>query len=180
MKYYITFILCFLLSFIFCYDLGGVKVAINEQFISNIIHEFEPDIRKVLEKIPIPDSAGLEDGEFGVPKFSMDMIKLEFLNNGILHLRIANCIPYFSSNYYPKILPFSIDNNFVAYFNNFVLDAKLRIKSKLLPGGGYGPDAEFIFGPDISFDVDVSCDGFLRGLISWVINKCQNLVKPYI
>ena len=180
MKYNTTFILCFLLPIIFCYDLGGVKVAINEKFISNVIRDFEPDIRKVLEKIRIPDSGGLEDGEFGVPNFNMNMIKLEFLNNGILHLRIANCTPYFSGAYYYKILFFWSHNNFNADFNDFVLDTKLRIKSKLLPGGGYGPDAEFISGPDISFDLDVSCDGFLHGVISWVINKCQNWVKPFI
>ena len=181
MKYYTSFILCFLLPIIFCDELGGVKVAINDKFISNLIRNFEPDLRKVLDKIRIPDGGGLEDGEFGVPNFNANMIKLEFLNNGILHLRIENCTPYFSGSYHYKIFwLIKSHNNFNAQFNDFVLDARLRIKSKYVTGGGYRPDVEFISGPDISFDLDVSCDGFLHGVISWVINKCQNLVKPFI
>ena len=181
MKYYTAFVLCFLLPIIFCDELGGVKVAINEKFISNLIRNFEPDLKKVLDKIPIPDGGGLEDGEFGVPNFNLNMIKLEFLNNGILHLRIQNCTPYFSGSYHYKILwVINSHNNFNAKFNDFVLDARIRIKSRHVSGGGYGPDIEFISGPDISFDLDVSCDGFLHGVISWVINKCQGLIKPFI
>ena len=50
MKYYTTFILCFILPIIFCDELGGIKVGINDKFISNVIRDFEPELRKVLDE----------------------------------------------------------------------------------------------------------------------------------
>lgn len=178
---YNTFILLCLLSFLICDDLGGVKIAINEKFIENTLRDFEPDIKKILEEIKIPDSGKLRGGIFGVPNFNMNMIKLEFLNNGLLHIKISDCTPYFKGSYHYKILwVFNSHNNFNADFKNFRLEAQLKIKSRALPDGGYTPDVEFISGPDINFKLDVSCDGFLHWLISWVINTCQGLVKPFI
>ena len=62
MKYYTTFILCFILPIIFCDELGGIKVGINDKFISNVIRDFEPELRKVLEGVSIPNGEKLTNG----------------------------------------------------------------------------------------------------------------------
>ena len=181
MKYYTTFILCFLLPIIFCDELGGIKVGINDKFISNVIRNFEPELRKVLEGVSIPNSDKLTNAIFRIPNFNVNMVKLEILNGGIVHVRIGNCIPYLKGTYHYKLLWFiKRHRDFDAKFKNFVLDAKVRIKSRPVPGGGYGPDIDFISGPDIDFKVDISVKGFLGGLFSWFINTFQKLLKPSI
>ena len=74
MKYYTTFILCFLLPIIFCDELGGIKVGINDKFISNLIRNFEPELRKVLERVSIPNSDKLTGGILSFPYFNMNMM----------------------------------------------------------------------------------------------------------
>ena len=179
MNTYTLFILCCSFALMYCDDLGGVKVAINQKFIRNMISSLENEIRNKIQKIKIPDSGGLEDGEFGIPNFNSRMINLQFQNNGIIDLTLSDCVPYFSGAYYYKILFFNSHNNFHANFENFKLHLKIKIKSRNVPGG-FAPDAEIISGPDVDFNLDISTDGFLHGLISWVINKSQNLVKPLV
>jgi len=181
MKYYTTFILCFILPIIFCDELGGIKVGINDKFISNVIRDFEPDLRKVLERVTIPDGDTLTKGIIQIPNFNMNMIKLEILNNGIVHIKIENCNPYVTGIYHYKILwLFKSQRNIKAKLKNFVLNANIKIKSRPISSGGYGPDIDFISGPDMDFKLDISCDGFLSGLVSWFINTFQKLFKPSI
>ena len=94
MKYYTTFILCFLLPIIFCDELGSIKVGINDKFILNVILNFEPELRKVFEGVSIPNSDQLKNAIFRIPFLNMNMVKLIILNNGIVHVRIENCVPY--------------------------------------------------------------------------------------
>ena len=179
MKYYTTFILCFLLPIIFCDELGGIKVGINDKFISNLIRNFEPELRKVLERVSIPNSDKLTGGILSIPYFNMNMIKLQILNDGIVHIRIENCIPNLSGTYHYKIV-FKYKKDFTAKLKNFVLDANIRIKSRPVSGGGYGPDIDFISGPDMDFKLDVSVKGFFGGIIGWFINTFQKYFKPSI
>ena len=172
MKYYTTFILCFLLPIIFCDELGGIKAGINDKFISNLIRHFEPEIRKVLERVSIPNGKKLTNGVLRIPNFNMNMINLEILNNGIVHIRIQNCIPHVTGTYHYKIV-FKYKKEFTAKLKNFVLDANIRIKSRPVSGGGYGPDIEFISGPDMNFKLDISLKGFFGKIMSWFINTFQ-------
>ena len=175
MKYYITFILCFLLPIIFCDEPGGIKVGINDKFISNLMRNFEPELRKVFERVSIPNSDKLKNAIFGIRNFNMNMIKLVILNDGIVHVRIENCTPYVKGTI--KLLG---QRQFEAKLYNFALDAKVRIKSRPVSGGGYGPDIDFISGPDMSFKLDISLSGFLGGLISFFIDMFQKFIKPSI
>ena len=179
MKYYITFILCFLLPIIFCDELGGIKAGINDKFISNLIRHFEPEIRKTLERVSIPNGEKLTNGVISIPNFNMNMINLEILNNGIVHIRIQNCIPHVTGTYHYKIV-IRYKKKFTAKLKNFVLDANIRIKSRPVSGGGYGPDIEFISGPNMSFKLDFSCEGAFKHLISWIVNTFQKFFKPSI
>ena len=174
MKYYTTFILCFLLPIIFCDEPGGIKVGINDKFISNLMRNFEPELRKVLERVSIPNSNKLTGGILSIPNFNMNMIKLQILNDGIVHIRIENCIPNLSGTYHYKII-FKYKKDFTAKLKNFVLDANIRIKSRPVSGGGYGPDIDFISGPDMDFKLDISVSGFLGKVIAWFINTFQKL-----
>ena len=179
MKYYTTFILCFLLPIIFCDELGGIKAGINDKFISNLIRHFEPEIRKTLERVSIPNGEKLTNGVISIPYFNMNMINLEILNNGIVHIRIQNCIPHVTGTYHYKIV-FKYKKKFTAKLKNFVLDANIRIKSRPVSGGGYGPDIEFISGPNMNFKLDFSCEGAFKHLISWIVNTFQKFFKPSI
>ena len=179
MKYYTTFILCFVLPIIFCDELGGIKAGINDKFISNLIRHFEPEIRKTLERVSIPNGEKLTNGVISIPNFNMNMINLEILNNGIVHIRIQNCIPHVTGTYHYKIV-IKYKKKFTAKLKNFVLDANIRIKSRPVSGGGYGPDIEFISGPDMNFKLDISLKGFLGGLLSWIVNTFQKFFKPSI
>ena len=116
MKYYTTFILCFLLPIIFCDELGGIKAGINDKFISNLIRDFEPEIRKVLERVSIPNGEKLTEGILSIPYFNMNMLKLEILNDGNVHIRIENCTPYVTASFNKRKL--------TAKLKNFVLSAK--------------------------------------------------------
>ena len=60
-------------------------------------------------------------------------------------------------------------------YKNFVLDANIRIKSRPVSCGGYGPDIDFISGPDMDFKLDVSVKGFFGGIIGWFVNTFQKL-----
>ena len=172
MKYYTTFILCFLLPIIFCDELGGIKAGINDKFISNLIRHFEPEIRKVLERVSIPNGKKLTNGVLRIPNFNMNMINLEILNNGIVHIRIQNCIPHVTGTVHYQFV-FKYKKEFTAKLKNFVLDANIRIKSRPVSGGGYGPDIEFISGPDMNFKLDISLKGFFGKIMSWFINTFQ-------
>ncbi len=172
MKYYTTFILCFLLPIIFCDELGGIKAGINDKFISNLIRDFEPEIRKVLERVSIPNGKKLTNGVLRIPNFNMNMINLEILNNGIVHIRIQNCIPHVTGTVHYQVI-FKFKKEFTAKLKNFVLDANIRIKSRPVSGGGYGPDIEFISGPDMNFKLDISLKGFFGKIMSWFINTFQ-------
>ena len=165
MKYYTTFILCFLLPIIFCDELGGIKAGINDKFISNLIRDFEPELRKVFERISIPNAGKLTNGVISIPNFDMNMVKLVILNNGIVHIRIENCTPYVTASFNKRKL--------TAKFKNFVLNANIRIKSRPVSGGGYGPDIEFISGPNMNFKLDISLKGFGGKIMSWFINTFQ-------
>ena len=179
MKYYITFILCFLLPIIFCDELGGIKAGINDKFISNLIRHFEPEIRKVLERVSIPNGKKLTNGVLRIPNFNMNMINLEILNNGIVHIRIQNCIPHVTGTVHYQVI-FKFKKEFTAKLKNFVLDANIRIKSRPVSGGGYGPDIEFISGPDMNFKLDISLKGFGGKILSWFINTFQLFKKSII
>ena len=172
MKYYTTFILCFLLPIIFCDELGGIKAGINDKFISNLIRHFEPEIRKVLERVSIPNGKKLTNGVLRIPNFNMNMINLEILNNGIVHIRIQNCIPHVTGTVHYQVI-FKYKKEFTAKLKNFVLDANIRIKSRPVSGGGYGPDIEFISGPNMNFKLDISLKGFGGKIMSWFINTFQ-------
>ena len=180
MKYYTTFILCFLLPIIFCDELGGIKVGINDKFISNLMRNFEPELRKVFERVSIPNSDKLTNAIFQIPYFNMNMVKLEILNDGIVHVRIENCVPFVKGIYRYKIIFIKGRKDIEAKFKNFVLDAKVRIKSRPVSGGGYGPDIDFISGPDMDFKLDISVSGFLGKVIAWFINTFQKFIKPSI
>ena len=172
MKYYTTFILCFLLPIIFCDEPGGIKVGINDKFISNLIRDFEPEIRKILERVSIPNGEKLTNGVISIPNFNMNMINLEILNDGNVHIRIENCTPYVTGIYHYQII-IKYEKEFTANLKNFVLDANIRIKSRPVSGGGYGPDIEFISGPDMNFKLDISLKGFFGKIMSWFINTFQ-------
>ena len=116
MKYYTTFILCFLLPIIFCDEFGGIKAGINDKFISNLIRDFEPELRKVLERVSIPNGEKLTEGILSIPNFNMNMVKLEILNDGNVHIRIENCTPYVTASFNKRKL--------TAKLKNFVLSAK--------------------------------------------------------
>ena len=162
----------FLLPIIFCDELGGIKAGINDKFISNLIRDFEPEIRKVLERVSIPNGKKLTNGVLRIPNFNMNMINLEILNNGIVHIRIQNCIPHVTGTYHYQFV-FKYKKEFTAKLKNFVLDANIRIKSRPVSGGGYGPDIEFISGPDMNFKLDISLKGFFGKIMSWFINTFQ-------
>jgi len=179
MKYYTTFILCFLLPIIFCDELGGIKAGINDKFISNLIRDFEPEIRKTLERVSIPNGEKLTNGVISIPYFNMNMINLEILNNGIVHIRIQNCIPHVTGTVHYQVI-FKYKKEFTAKLKNFVLDANIRIKSRPVSGGGYGPDIEFISGPDMNFKLDISLKGFGGKILSWFINTFQLFKKSII
>ena len=63
--------------------------------------------------------------------------------------------------YHYKIIFIKGHRDFETKLKNLVRDAKVRIKSRPVSGGGFGPDIDFISGPDINFKVDISVKGFL-------------------
>lgn len=179
MKVYLSIIVFCLISLIICNEEGGVKVAVNDEFINSILLNFEDDIQELLKGISIDDVDSVTNMVFGIPNFSMDKMELFFDEEGLINLKLRNLEPYLTGTFHYTII-WDFSNDFKATFKDFWLDAKIRVKTKEIAPGIYVPDAEFVGDPEMDFTIELDVDGTIASLIAKILNFVSDFAKNYI
>ena len=130
MKFYASLFILICLPIIFSEELGGLKVAITDDFINSVLVAFEDDIKDLLKGVRIDDMEYLSNMVFYVPNFSVDKIDLSFGNDGLINIKISNLAPYLTGTVTYSVIFTTLSNNFKVTLNNFYLNAKVKIKSR--------------------------------------------------
>ena len=113
----------------------------------------------------------------GVSDFSFDKAKISLGEDGDISVSIKDIEPHLTGTVYNKAL-IKINQNFKIILQDFILDAKIRIKSKQLSSGEYVPDAKFIGIPDIKFK---TASNFMSFRFPFSVTKIlYNLISPEV
>ena len=179
MKKYLILLLFSLFQILNCEELGGIKVAINDEFINSALYNFENEIKIFLQGVRLEDREHLSNMVFGIPNFSVDKINLFFGEDGLINIKLNNLEPFLTGKVNYKIIK-KFSNNFKVTLENFSLNAKIRIESIEFEPAKYRPDAEFVGDPDINFDVDFEIDGILGDIVEEILNFAGDFGKKYI
>jgi len=180
MKAYQSIILLCFLQVLFCDELGGIKVVINDNFISSILPYFEQTIQaKLAQGIKLKDKKFINNMVLGVSDFSLEKAKISLGEDGDISVNIKGIEPYLTGTVYNKAL-IKINTNFKITLQDFNLNAKVRIKSKQLSSVEYAPDAEFIGNPDIKFKIHLDLTGSLGKFIAKILDFAGNFAIEVI
>ena len=180
MKIFQSIILFCFLQVLFCDELGGIKVVINDNFISSVLPNFEQAIQaKLNQGIKLKDLKFINNMILGVSDFSLDKAKISLGEDGDISVRIEGIEPHLTGTVYNKAL-IKINKNFKITLQDFILDAKVRVKSRQLSSGEYAPDAEFIGIPDIKFKIHLDLDGSLGKFVAKVLGFVGNFATEVI
>ena len=180
MKAYQSIIILCFLQVLFCDELGGIKVVINDNFISSILPYFEQTIQaKLAQGIKLKDKKFINNMVLGVSDFSLEKAKISLGEDGDISVNIKGIEPYLTGTVYNKAL-IKINTNFKITLQDFNLNAKVRIKSKQLSSVEYAPDAEFIGNPDIKFKIHLDLTGSLGKFIAKILDFAGNFAIEVI
>jgi len=180
MKVYQSIILLCFLQVLFCDELGGIKVVINDNFISSVLPHFEKAIKdKLTQGIKLKDMNFLNNMVFGISDFSLEKAKVSLGENGDISISIKDIEPHLTGTVHNEAL-IKINKDFKITLQDFVLDAKIGIKSKQLSSGEYVPNAEVIGNPEINFKMHLDLDGALGKLVSKAFSYVGNFVTDII
>ena len=160
-------------------ELGGAKVALNDYFINSILAVFENDIKNLIQEVELKPSKHFYNMVFSVPNFSLDKIKLSFGDDGIINININNLEPFLSGTFDYKIIA-RIRKSFKVTLKKFSLDAKVRVKSRLLSNGKYAPDAEFVEAPKLKFKINLNLSGSIANMIAKLLSLAGNFAKNIV
>lgn len=180
MKAYQSIILLCFLQVLFCDELGGIKVAINDSFISSILPNFEQTIQeKLAQGIKLNDVKFIKNMVLGISDFSLEKAKISLGEEGEINVNLNGIEPYLTGTAYNKAL-IKINKNFKITLQNFTLDAKIKIKSKQLTSGEFVPDAEFVGSPNIKFKIHLDLTGSIGSFIAKVLDFVGNFAKKIV
>ena len=182
MKAYQSIILLCFFQILICDELGGIKVVINDNFISSVLPNFEQAIKDKLTKgIKLKDVKFVKNMVLGVSDFSLDNVKISLGEDGDISINIKDIEPHLTGIVYNEAL-IKINKNFKITLQDFILDAKVRIKSRQLSSGEYAPDVEFVGIPDIKFKIDIDLEGslgkFLEKVLGFVGRFASDIILP--
>ena len=180
MKAFQSIILLCFLQVLFCDELGGIKVVINDNFINSVLPNFEQAIKdKLTQGIKLKDINFIKNMVLVVSNFSLDNAKISLGEDGDISISIKGIEPHLTGTVYSTTL-IKINKNFKITLQEFILDAKVKIKSRQLSSGEYAPDAEFVGIPDIKFKIHLDLDGSLGKLVTKVLGFAGNFVTEVI
>ena len=180
MKAYQSIILLCFFQVLFCDELGGIKVVINDNFISSVLPNFEQAIKdKLTQGIKLKDVKFVKNMVLGVSDFSLDKVKISLGEDGDISINIKDIEPHLTGIVYNEAL-IKINKNFKITLQDFILDAKVRIKSRQLSSSEYAPDAEFVGIPDIKFKIDIDLEGSLGKFLEKVLDFAERFASDIV
>ena len=176
MKYATLILLCFIPYFL-C---DGVRVAINEKFITAMLQSFLPELKQMADGTDLDDSGCLDRLHFKIPNFSLDKIGISFTDTGLLNIKINGLSPELSGRATKKILFVKVRKSFTVTLKNFRFDGNFKVGTKYVDGVRV-PDLTFSGDPYINFTAKLDLGhSILWKLVSGILNTIANIVKKFV
>ena len=176
MKYATLILLCFIPYFL-C---DGVRVAINEKFITAMLQSFLPELKQMADGTDLDDSGCLDKLHFKIPNFSLDKIGISFTNTGLLNIKINGLSPELSGRATKKILFVKVRKSFTVTLKNFRFDGNFKVGTKYVDGVRV-PDLTFSGDPSINFTAKLDLGhSILWKLVSGILSTIANIVKKFV